>query len=259
MANLGVNIDHVATLRQARFTPYPDLIEAAKICEKAGADGITVHLREDRRHIQDRDVYSLRKIVNTKLNLEMAATGQIVEIALRVVPDEVCIVPEKRRELTTEGGLDVWGQRRRLTGVVRRLKKKGILVSLFINPEPKQVRAAKEVGANCVELHTGTYAEAKGKTKQLKELRKLKQAGKLAVKMGLRLNAGHGLNYLNVRPVARIPGIEYLNIGHSIISRSVFVGLAQAVREMKRLIESPLTLILSPRGEEKTSKISPIS
>lgn len=248
MANLGVNIDHVATLRQARFTPYPDLIEAAKICEKAGADGITVHLREDRRHIQDRDVYSLRKIVNTKLNLEMAATGQIVEIALRVVPDEVCIVPEKRRELTTEGGLDVWGQRRRLTGVVRRLKKKGILVSLFINPEPKQVRAAKEVGADCVELHTGTYAEAKGKTKQLKELRKLKQAGKLAVKMGLRLNAGHGLNYLNVRPVARIPGIEDLNIGHSIISRSVFVGLAQAVREMKRLIKSPLTLVLSPEG-----------
>ncbi len=239
MANLGVNIDHVATLRQARFTPYPDLIEAAKICEKAGAQGITVHLREDRRHIQDRDVYSLRKIVNTKLNLEMAATGQIVEIALRVVPDEVCIVPEKRRELTTEGGLDVWGQRRRLTGVVRRLKKKGILVSLFIDPEPKQVKAAKEVGANCVELHTGTYAEAKGKTKQLKELRKLKQASKLAVKMGLRLNAGHGLNYLNVRPVARIPGIEDLNIGHSIISRSVFVGLAQAVREMKRLIKSP--------------------
>jgi len=251
MANLGVNIDHVATLRQARFTPYPDLIEAAKICEKAGADGITVHLREDRRHIQDRDVYSLRKIVNTKLNLEMAATGQIVEIALRVVPDEVCLVPEKRRELTTEGGLDVWGQRRRLAGVVRRLKKKGILVSLFINPEPKQVRAAKEVGANCVELHTGTYAEAKGKTKQLKELRKLKQAGRLAVKMGLRLNAGHGLNYLNVRPVARIPGIEDLNIGHSIISRSVFVGLAQAVREMKRLIESPLTLILSPEGRGK--------
>lgn len=237
MANLGVNIDHVATLRQARFTPYPDLIEAAKICEKAGADGITVHLREDRRHIQDRDVYSLRKIVSTKLNLEMAATGQIVEIALRVVPDEVCIVPEKRRELTTEGGLDVWGQRRRLAGVVRRLQKKGILVSLFVNPEPRQVRAAKEVGANCVELHTGTYAEAKGETRQLKELRKLKQAGRLAVEMGLRLNAGHGLNYQNVRPVARIPGIEDLNIGHSIISRSVFVGLAQAVREMKRLIQ----------------------
>jgi len=237
MANLGVNIDHVATLRQARFTPYPDLIEAAKICEKAGAQGITVHLREDRRHIQDRDVYSLRKIVKTKLNLEMAATGQIMEIALRVVPDEVCLVPEKRRELTTEGGLDVWGQRRRLAGVVKRLKKKGILVSIFIDPEPKQVRAAKEVGADCVELHTGTYAEAKGKTKQLKELRKLKQAGKLAVEMGLRLNAGHGLNYQNVRPVARIPGIEDLNIGHSIISRSVFVGLAQAVREMKRLIK----------------------
>jgi len=246
MANLGVNIDHVATLRQARFTPYPDLIEAAKICEKAGAEGITVHLREDRRHIQDRDVYSLRKIVSTKLNLEMATTQQIVEIALRVVPDEVCIVPEKRRELTTEGGLDVWGQRRRLAGVVRRLQKKGILVSLFINPEPRQVRAAKEVGANCVELHTGTYAEAKGKTRQLKELRKLKQAGKLAVEMGLRLNAGHGLNYQNVKPVARIPGIEDLNIGHSIISRSVFVGLAQAVREMKRLIKSPLTLVLSP-------------
>ncbi len=237
MANLGVNIDHVATLRQARFTPYPDLIEAAKICEKAGAQGITVHLREDRRHIQDRDVYSLRKIVKTKLNLEMAATPQIVEIALRVVPDEVCLVPEKRRELTTEGGLDVWGQKRRLEGVVGRLRKKGILVSLFIDPEPKQVRTAKEVGANCVELHTGTYAEAKGKAKRLKELRKLKQAGKLAVELGLRLNAGHGLNYQNVRPVARIPGIEDLNIGHSIISRSVFVGLAQAVREMKRLVK----------------------
>jgi len=237
MAKLGVNIDHVATLRQARFTPYPDLIEAAKICERSGAQGITVHLREDRRHIQDRDVYSLRKIVKTKLNLEMAATPQIVEVALRVVPDEVCMVPEKRRELTTEGGLDVWGQKRRLAGVVRRLKKKGILVSIFIDPEPKQVRAAKEVGANCVELHTGTYAEAKGKTKRLKELRKLKQAGKLAVELGLRLNAGHGLNYQNVRPVARIPGIKDLNIGHSIISRSVFVGLAQAVREMKRLIK----------------------
>jgi len=237
MANLGVNIDHVATLRQARFTPYPDLIEAAKICEEVGADGITVHLREDRRHIQDRDVYTLRKIVKTKLNLEMAATRQMVEFASRVVPDEVCIVPEKRRELTTEGGLDVWGQRRRLVGVVKRLKKKGIFVSLFVNPEPRQVRAAKEVGANCVELHTGAYAEAKVKRSRLKELRKLKQAGKLAVELGLRLNAGHGLNYENVRPVVEIPGVEDLNIGHSIICRSVFVGLAQAVREMKRLIK----------------------
>ena len=237
MANLGVNIDHVATLRQARFTPYPDPIEAAKICEKAGADGIIVHLREDRRHIQDRDVYSLRKIVKTKLNLEMAATRQMVEVALRVVPDEVCLVPEKRRELTTEGGLDIWGQRRRLAWVVNRLKKKGILVSLFIDPEPRQIRAAKEVGAKCVELHTGAYAEAKVKTRRLKELRKLKQAAKLAVESGLRLNAGHGLNYDNVKPVAKIPALEDLNIGHSIICRSVFVGLAQAVREMKRLIQ----------------------
>ena len=237
MAKLGVNIDHVATLRQARFTPYPDLIEAAKICEKAGAQGITVHLREDRRHIQDRDVYSLRKIVKTKLNLEMAATSQIVEIALGVVPDEVCLVPEKRRELTTEGGLDVRGQKRRLAGVVKRLKKKGILVSIFVDPEPEQVRAAKEVGADYVELHTGTYAEAKGKARRSGELKKLKQAGKLAVELGLGLNAGHGLNYKNVRPVARIPGIEDLNIGHCIISRSVFVGLARAVREMKRLIK----------------------
>jgi len=237
MANLGVNIDHVATLRQARFTPYPDPIEAAKICEKAGADGIIVHLREDRRHIQDRDVYSLRKIVKTKLNLEMAATRQMVEFALRVVPDEVCLVPEKRRELTTEGGLDVWGQRRRLAWVVNRLKKKGILVSLFIDPEPRQIRAAKEVGAKCVELHTGAYAEAKVKTSRLKELRKLKGAAKLAVESGLRLNAGHGLNYDNVRPVAKIPALEDLNIGHSIICHSVFVGLAQAVREMKRLIQ----------------------
>jgi len=237
MANLGVNIDHVATLRQARFTTYPDPIEAARICEKEGADGITVHLREDRRHIQDRDVYSLRKMVRTKLNLEMAATHKMVEFALRVVPDEVCIVPEKRRELTTEGGLDVWGQRRRLAGVVKRLKKKGILVSLFIDPEPRQVRAAKEVGANCVELHTGAYAEAKSERSRLKELEKLKKVGKLAVELGLRLNAGHGLNYENVRPVVEIPGVEDLNIGHSIICRSVFVGLAQAVREMKRLIK----------------------
>jgi len=237
MANLGVNIDHVATLRQARFTTYPDPIEAARICEKEGADGITVHLREDRRHIQDRDVYSLRKMVRTKLNLEMAATHKMVEFALRVVPDEVCIVPEKRRELTTEGGLDVWGQRRRLVGVVKRLKKKGILVSLFIDPEPRQVRAAKEVGANCVELHTGAYAEAKSERSRLKELEKLKKVGKLVVELGLRLNAGHGLNYENVRPVVEIPGVEDLNIGHSIICRSVFVGLAQAVREMKRLIK----------------------
>jgi len=237
MAKLGVNIDHVATLRQARFTTYPDVIEAAKICEKSGADGITVHLREDRRHIQERDVYLLRKIVRTKLNLEMALSDEIVEFALKVVPDEVCIVPERRRELTTEGGLDAWGEKGRLAGVVRRLKKKGILVSLFINAEPKQVRAAKEVGANCVELHTGAYAEAKSEKSRLRELKKLKQAGKLAVELGLRLNAGHGLNYDNVRPVARIPGVGDLNIGHSIISRSVFVGLAQAVREMKRLIK----------------------
>jgi len=237
MANLGVNIDHVATIRQARFTPYPDTIEAAKICEKAGADGITVHLREDRRHIQERDVHSLRKIVKTKLNLEMAATGRMVDFASRIVPDEVCIVPEKRRELTTEGGLDVWGQRKRLAGVVRKLRNKGILVSLFIDPEPRQVRAAKEVGADCVELHTGAYAEAKVKSARIKELRKLKQVGKLAVELGLRLNAGHGLNYDNVRPVAKISGLADLNIGHSIISRSVFVGLAQAVREMRRLIK----------------------
>ncbi|MCJ7645469.1 pyridoxine 5'-phosphate synthase [bacterium] len=237
MANLGVNIDHVATLRQARFTSYPDVIEAAKICEEAGADGITVHLREDRRHIQDKDVYSLRKLVKTKLNLEMAATRQMVEFASRVVPDEVCIVPEKRRELTTEGGLDVWGQRRRLVGVVKRLRKKGILVSLFVDPEPRQVRAAKEVGADCVELHTGAYAEAKSKKSRLKELEKLKKTGGLAVELGLRLNAGHGLNYENVRPVAEILGVEDLNIGHSIICRSVFAGLAQAVREMKRLVK----------------------
>jgi pyridoxine 5-phosphate synthase len=237
MANLGVNIDHVATLRQARFTSYPDVIEAAKICEKAGADGITVHLREDRRHIQDRDVITLRKTVKTKLNLEMAATHKMVEFASRVLPDEVCIVPEKRRELTTEGGLDVWGERKRLAGVVKRLKKKGILVSLFIDPEPRQVRAAKEVGADCVELHTGAYAEAKTERSRLRELEKLKTAGKLAMELGLKLNAGHGLNYDNVRPVAEIPGVKDLNIGHSIICRSVFVGLAQAVREMKRLIK----------------------
>lgn len=233
---LGVNIDHVATLRQARRGVVPDPLQAALVAEKAGANGITVHLREDRRHIQDEDVRRIRKKIRAKLNLEMACADEIIRFACKVKPDDVCLVPEKRQELTTEGGLDVLGQKQKIGRAVSRLKKTGIFVSIFIDPEPRQLKAAKEIGADAVELHTGSYAEAKTELQRKSEFRKLVTAGKAAGDLGLVLNAGHGLDYDNVHPVARIEGMNELNIGFAIIARSLFVGLDQAVREMKSLI-----------------------
>jgi len=236
MPKLGVNIDHIATLRQLRLSKEPDPLVAAGIVEKAGADGITIHLREDRRHIQDKDVYALRKTVKTKLNLEMALSKEIIRIALSVKPDSVCIVPEKRQELTTEGGLDIIKFSATLKKTIPWFRDKNIIVSLFIAPNLTQIKMAKSVGADAVELHTGEYANASGRQKT-KELNKLKKAGAFARKLGLHLNAGHGLDYQNVGPVARLPGMEDLNIGYAIICRAVFVGLEEAVREMKEAIK----------------------
>lgn len=229
---LGVNIDHVATLREARRTVEPDPVAAAVLCELFGADSITVHLREDRRHIQDRDVRVLRETLRTPLNLEMAATDEMLRIACELKPSQVSLVPEKRQEVTTEGGLDVVANRQDLKTVVAQLQAAGILVSLFIDPEVAQVRASCEVGADAVELHTGAYAEAGALMES--ELERLTVAAHEAVSSGLRLHAGHGLTYWNVRPVALIPGMAELNIGHAIISRAVLVGMERAVREMKR-------------------------
>jgi pyridoxine 5-phosphate synthase len=230
--SLGVNIDHVATLRQARRTVEPDPVAAAVLVELAGADGITVHLREDRRHIQDRDVKLLRQTVRTRLNLEMAAIPEMVDIALQIKPDYVTLVPERREEITTEGGLDVAGQSARLQETVDGLQSHGIPVSLFIDPDPAQIEASAQIQAQWIELHTGRYAEAQGKS-QLQELKALTHATQQAMDLGVRVNAGHGLTYWNVAAVARIPGMEELNIGHSIISRAVLVGLDRAVREMR--------------------------
>jgi pyridoxine 5-phosphate synthase len=229
---LGVNIDHVATLRQARRTYEPDPIQAAAEAELGGADGITVHLREDRRHIQDRDVRILRQTVQSKLNLEMSLSEEIVGIALEVVPDQATLVPEHRLEITTEGGLDLLAHRDRVAEVVHRLKHVGIFVSAFIDPVDEQVRAAAELDFDAIELHTGAYANATGDGVQEELLRHM-NAGALAVELGLRLHAGHGLNYRNTPPIAQIPGMRELNIGHAIVSRAVFTGLRQAVREMK--------------------------
>jgi len=236
MVKLHINIDHVATLREARKTNEPDPVAAAALAETAGAEGITVHLREDRRHIQDRDVRLLRQTIKTLLNLEMALSPEILEIALEVRPDEVCIVPERRQEVTTEGGLDAVRETVRLREFILRLREKGILVSLFLDPEPRQIECAREVGAQFVELHTGRYAHAKGGA-VAQELRRLEEGTALGRRLGLRMNAGHGLNYQNVSAVARIPGIEELNIGHAVIARAVITGLPEAVREMKRLID----------------------
>lgn len=230
---LGVNIDHVATLRQARGGMQPSVCEAARAAERGGATGITVHLREDRRHIQDADVLALRKQVKVSLNLEMALAEDIVRFALRVRPDQATIVPEKRRELTTEGGLAVAGRERQVAQAVWRLQDRGIIVSLFIAPEAREVRAAAATGAEYIELHTGDYANARSAAARRRELHRLQQAAALALRLGLRVNAGHGLDYANVVPVAAIPGMEELNIGHSIVSRAVFTGLTAAVREMK--------------------------
>jgi pyridoxine 5-phosphate synthase len=233
---LGVNIDHVATIRQARRIEIPDPVEAAVLAELAGADGITVHLREDRRHIQDRDVRILRQTVKTKLNLELADVPEIVGIALDVLPEDCCIVPERRQEVTTEGGLDVLGGAASLKGTVARLRDGGIRVSLFVAPDPEQIRASADVGAAFVELHTGRYAEAKSEAARAEALRALCRGVEIARGLGLGVNAGHGLNYVNVKPVAALPEIEELNIGHAIIARAVFVGLDRAVRDMKALM-----------------------
>ena len=238
MPTLGVNIDHIATVRQARRTVEPDPVAAAVLAELAGADGITVHLREDRRHMQDRDVRLLRQTVRTHLNLEMAATDEMVAIALDILPNYVTLVPERREEVTTEGGLDVAGQLNRMQAVVGALQGAGIPVSLFIDATADQIDASAQSGAQFIELHTGPYAEAKAEGEIHHQLDILTEGTAKALALGLRVNAGHGLTYWNTAPVARIPGMEELNIGHSIISRAVLVGLDRAVREMKALITS---------------------
>lgn len=235
MAKLGVNVDHVATIRQARGGTEPDPVTAAAIAELAGADGITVHLREDRRHIQDRDVMMLRRTVQTHLNLEMASTDEMVAIAMKVVPDYVTLVPEKRQELTTEGGLDVVKHMQKLIKHIDLLHQAGICVSLFVDPELEQIKASARVKADFIEIHTGTYCESKGKQRTV-ELNKIAEAIKAGAKLGMGVNAGHGLNYQNVKPVLALGGVEEYNIGHSIISRAVMVGLDRAVKEMAELV-----------------------
>jgi len=235
MALLGVNIDHVATVREARKTYEPDPVWAAAESELGGADCITVHLREDRRHIQDRDVRLLKETTTIKLNLEMACSDEIVEFALGIHPDQVTLVPEKREEVTTEGGLDIASQQDRVSNTVKRLADAGIEVSMFLDPDPKQIELAETIGAHAVELHTGQYAIAKDGART-KELLKLVKAGKDIRDRGLILHAGHGLTYQNVKPVAEIEGMQELNIGHSIVSRAIFVGMREAVRSMKALI-----------------------
>ena len=236
MIRLGVNVDHVATVRQARRAQVPDPVEAALLAEKAGADGITVHLREDRRHIQERDVELLRERLKTKLNLEMAVTPAMVAFAETLRPDDACFVPEKREELTTEGGLDIVAHRRKIQDSVKRLQDRGIHVSLFVDPEEKQIETSKEVGADAVEVHTGTYCNAAGAERE-KERRTVASAVFLAYRLGLEVHAGHGLDYENVLFIAGIHEIVELNIGHSIIARAVVVGIEQAVREMKALLK----------------------
>ena len=233
---LGVNIDHVATLRQARRTRYPDPVHAALVAEQAGADAITLHLREDRRHVQERDVALLREVLLTRMNLEMAVTEEMLAVAERHRPEDCCLVPERREELTTEGGLDVAGQRARIREACARLAEAGVRVSLFIDADPRQVEAAAEVGAPVIEIHTGHYAEARTREARARELARVAEAVRLGREAGLQVNAGHGLSYENVRPIAALPGIAELNIGHAIVARAVFSGLAEAVREMKRLM-----------------------
>ena len=254
MLKLGVNIDHVATLRQARYRsaprhggagnpralsgamPEPDPVQAAIEVEMAGAHGVTVHLREDRRHIQDRDVRLIRQAIHTSLNLEMADVPEIVAFAEEVRPDEVCLVPEQRQEITTEGGLNVAGASQSLPRTIARLKKAGMIVSLFVDPDAKQIQAAADAGANFIELHTGAYANARNEVEAAAEVRKLTQAADRAHKLGLRVNAGHGLNYQNTPGIFTVPHLEMLNTGHSVIARAIFIGLRPAVREMLALM-----------------------
>lgn len=236
MALLGVNIDHVATVRQARRTIEPDPVWAAVLAELGGADGITLHLREDRRHIQDRDLRVMKESVQVRMNLEMAAEQEITDIALDVKPAKVTLVPEKREEVTTEGGLDVVANHDRVKACVDQLMQAGIEVALFIDPDEQQIEASKRLGVQAVEIHTGRYADAQSPDTQSEELRKLTEAGEAATGLGLQLHMGHGLTYRNVQPIAAIPEVEELNIGHSIVARAVMVGMERAVREMKQLI-----------------------
>jgi pyridoxine 5-phosphate synthase len=233
--SLGVNIDHVATLRQVRRGRFPDPVHAALAAEVAGADSITLHLREDRRHIQDQDVHTLRGLLQTRMNLEMAVTDEMLAIASLVRPQDCCLVPERRQELTTEGGLDVLAQLPRIRAAAGQLRQAGVRVSLFIDPEPRQIEAAAQAGAPVIELHTGAYAEASGAA-SVTELERLRAGARLGASLGLRVHAGHGLNYHNVRPVAALREIVELNIGHALIAHALFVGLPAAVREMKALM-----------------------
>jgi len=234
MIRLGVNIDHVATVRQARGIDIPDPLEAALLAELGGADGITVHLREDRRHIQDRDIERLRGTIKTKLNLEMAATPEMVSLAEKLRPDDACFVPERRAELTTEGGLDVRSQQSGIRDAVERLQARGITVSLFVGPDKRQIEASRDTGAHAVEIHTGKYANATGD--RSKELDEVAAMAAFALELGLEVHAGHGLNLDNVTPIARIPELVELNIGHSIVARAIMVGMERAVREMKEMM-----------------------
>ncbi|MBT3457499.1 MAG: pyridoxine 5'-phosphate synthase [Thiotrichales bacterium] len=234
---LGVNIDHIATLRQARGTRYPSLVEAAKICENSGADSITLHLREDRRHIQDNDVEELKSCLTTKMNLEMAATDEMLKIATKILPEDCCLVPEKRQELTTEGGLDVASQLGRMKEVCSELNANNIKASLFIDADNNQIEAAVECGAPIIEIHTGHYADASTSSEQRKELKKISNACNYAHNLGLQVNAGHGLTLENTKAIAEIGTIVELNIGHSIISRALFIGLSVATSEMKQLLQ----------------------
>jgi len=236
MIELGVNIDHVATLRQARGTTYPSPIDAALIAEAAGADAITLHLREDRRHIQDRDVEQLRGLLKTRMNLESAITDEMIAIALRTQPHDICLVPERREELTTEGGLDVVRHFNQVQNACRQLAEAGIRVSLFINADAEQISAAAEAGAPVIEIHTGAFADAETKVAQDEEFNKIKTAVAYGLGRNLKVNAGHGLHYQNVQTIAAIPGISELNIGHAIVAHAIFVGFENAVREMKRLM-----------------------
>ena len=233
---LGINVDHVATLRQARGTTYPDPVAAALLAERAGADSITIHLREDRRHIQDRDLKIMQRTVQTRVNLEMAVTDAMLEIALRVLPADCCLVPEKREELTTEGGLDVAGQADAVARACRRLEEAGIRTSLFIDPDPAQLEASAACGAPVVELHTGTYADAPDRVEQARELDRIRAAAEYGDRLGLTIHAGHGLHYHNVQPVAAIAEVVELNIGHAIVARAVFDGIGKAVADMKALM-----------------------
>lgn len=236
MPKLGVNIDHIATLRQARREDFPDPIKAAAICEENGADSIVCHLRQDRRHIQDKDLFRLRESVKSRLNLEMSCADEILKIALRVRPDQATLVPERRQELTTEGGLDVARYKKSAAEVIKRLSDKRILISLFIDPKKSQIDASKDIGAPYIELHTGRYTNAKSISVRRRELDRIKDMACYAKSIGLGVNAGHGLNYINVKDIAEIPVIEELNIGFAIVAEAVFLGLGEAVRKMKAII-----------------------